>query len=171
MDRLPEGSVDFYRDWANYQHGFGSLDGEFWLGLDNIYRLTAAGGVSSLRVDLEDFNGATAYAQYTTFSIGDNSTEYTLSIGGHSGTAGDSLDYYHDGMKFSTDDVDNDNDQYGGNCASLRYGAWWYKSCSISNLNGYYYTSAVIEPKGVNWFYWKDSYESLKATEMKLKHN
>jgi hypothetical protein len=26
------GSVDFYRNFSDYERGFGSLDGEFWLG-------------------------------------------------------------------------------------------------------------------------------------------
>ena len=26
------GTVDFYRDWDDYQNGFGSFETEFWLG-------------------------------------------------------------------------------------------------------------------------------------------
>ena len=44
---------------------------------------------NSLRVDLGDFESNTAYAQYSTFSTGDNTTEYTLNVEGYSGTAGD----------------------------------------------------------------------------------
>ena len=32
-------------------------------------------------------------------------------------------------MKFSTYDVDNDND--GGNCAAFVTGGWWYTSCHV----------------------------------------
>jgi len=47
-----DGSVDFYRGWADYKRGFGNLNGEFWLGLDKINRLTKLR--NRLRVELED---------------------------------------------------------------------------------------------------------------------
>ena len=78
-----DGSVDFYRDWDNYTRGFGNLSGEFWLGLDNINRLTKEG--SRLRVDLEDWSGNTAYAKYDAFAVGDEASKYKLSLGSYKG--------------------------------------------------------------------------------------
>ena len=72
------------------KNGFGSLSGEFWLGNDNIHRLTDSEDVI-LRVDLEDFEGNITYAEYTTFKVADEADKYRLLIGGYKGTAGDSM--------------------------------------------------------------------------------
>ena len=93
FQRRFNGSVDFYRDWSSYKNGFGDLHGEFWLGNDNLRRLTAAGDVS-LRVDLEDFEGNIRYAEYATFKVADQTDKYRILIGGYSGTAGDGLNVH-----------------------------------------------------------------------------
>ena len=93
FQRRLDGSVEFYLDWKSYKNGFGDLKGEFWLGNDNLPRLTAADD-TILRVDLEDFDGNKAYAEYTTFKVADEADKYRLLIGGHSGTAGDSMAFH-----------------------------------------------------------------------------
>nr|KAG5693651.1 hypothetical protein BaRGS_017381 [Batillaria attramentaria] len=72
--------VDFYRNWTDYERGFGDLTHEFWLGLDKIHRLTSSNNYS-LRVDLEDFDGSTAYAEYRDFSISGSDDFYRLHVG------------------------------------------------------------------------------------------
>ena len=168
FQRRQDGSVDFFRYWTDYENGFGDLTGEFWLGLSKIHRLTKEGS-NTLRVDLGDFDNATVYAKYSTFSVGDGSTEYILTVGGYSGTAGDSLDY-HNGMRFTT--RDNENDAWSrGNCAQLRTGAWWYNNCQYSNLNGRYINASPGTAEGVNWYHWKGAYIDLKFSEMKTRRN
>ena len=77
-----DGSVDFYRNWADYKQGFGNLSGEFWLGLDKIHRLTSQAN-NTLRVELEDFDGNTTYAEYDTFAVADDTAKFRLSVGGY----------------------------------------------------------------------------------------
>ncbi len=160
------GSVDFYRNWTDYEEGFGDLVGAFWLGLTKIHRLTKAGN-KRLRIDLGDFDDNYRYAKYSSFSIGDNTTDYTLAITGYTGDAGDSLGSYHNGQKFST--KDHDNDQNNGNCAVVYSGAWWFNKCHGSNLNGDYLNGTHSSfADGVDWSTWKGHYYSLRFTEMKL---
>ena len=163
FQRRQNGSEDFYRGWNDCKAGFGQLTAEFWLGNDKIHRLTAS-RPSSLRVELEDWNGVKAYAKYGTFNITDEQAQYRLEVGSYSGTAGDSLTYQNN-MAFTTKDRDNDRD--GGNCAVQFTGAWWYKHCYRSNLNGQYLGNKN-DARGATWADFRGSL-SLKFTEMKLR--
>ena len=164
FQRRQDGSVNFYRGWNDYKTGFGQLTAEFWLGNDEIHRLTAS-RPSSLRVELEDWNGVRAYAKYGKFNIGDEEAQYRLEVGSYSGTAGDSLTRVHNNMAFST--KDRDNDRWSLNCAVSSTGAWWYHHCQHSNLNGKY-LGDKSDYRGARWYHFKDSL-SLKFTELKLR--
>ena len=119
---------------------------------------------------MRDKDGNSAYASYSTFYIGGSTTDYTLHVSGYSGTAGDSL-AYHNLMKFTTRDNDNDLGNWGssGNCAIYFTGAWWYKDCYYSNLNGQYGVDS--KGKGVTWNTWRGWEHSLLFTEMKIRHS
>ena len=78
------GHINFYRAWKDYKKGFGSLGGEFWLGLDHIHRITASGKYK-LRIDLEDFDGNKKHAEYSSFRVGNEHDNYRLNIGSYSG--------------------------------------------------------------------------------------
>ena len=165
FQRRQDGSVDFYRGWEDYKAGFGPLTGEFWLGNDDIHRLTASRPMS-LRVELEDWNGVRVYAKYDRFSVGDEQSSYKLTVGSYSGTAGDSL-AYHNSMAFTTKDRDNDKHS-SVNCAVHNtVGGWWYKGCHYALLNGNYLGDRD-DGKGVIWYAFRNTL-SLKFTEMKLK--
>ena len=81
---------------------------------------------------------------------------------------GDSL-IFHNNQQFTT--KDRDNDPFKSNCAVDFTGAWWYKSCHRSNLNGMYFKGGQINDTGVTWFSWKNSFYSLKAVQMKIRPN
>ena len=95
-----DGSENLYRTFLEYQQGFGELNGEFWLGLDAIHRLTVD---VTLRIDMMAPGNSKAYAKYDDFSIGNAKSKNVIYFGRYSGTAGDAL-RIHKGMKFSTPD-------------------------------------------------------------------
>ncbi|XP_028918424.1 tenascin isoform X7 [Ornithorhynchus anatinus] len=160
--RRSNGRQDFYQNWRTYAAGFGNRRDEFWLGLDNLHKITAQGQYE-LRVDLQD-RGDTAYAIYNKFSIGDSKSRYKLNVEGYSGTAGDSMTY-HTGRSFST--YDKDTDSAITNCALSYKGAFWYKNCHRVNLMGRYGDNS--HSQGVNWFHWKGHEHSIQFAEMKLR--
>ena len=164
FQRRLDGSTNFYRNWTDYKNGFGSLNGEFWMGLQPLHLLTNNGKSYDLLILLEDFNNTTAYVRYESFSIGSESSNYTLNVGGSSGTAGGSSLSELNGHPFSTCDRDND----GNDCPVDNQGAWWYNGCSSSNLNGRY--NPEDDPyHGIYWYDWKYNVDSLKSTYMMVQ--
>jgi hypothetical protein len=173
-----DGSENFNRGWNEYVSGFGKLCREHWLGLDKIHCLATSTDKTELRIDMEDFTGAKAYAYYNTFTVGDADSNYELQVAGYcdSGRAGDSLQFggsdhhlYNNGMPFSTHDKDNDK-WSGGNCAQSWRGGWWYKQCMGSQLNGiYHHNTTPRESEAVLWRTFIGTKRSLKFAEMKLR--
>nr|XP_058940181.1 angiopoietin-related protein 7-like [Pocillopora verrucosa] len=135
FQRRLDGCLDFNRDWADYKHGFGNfLIGEYWLGLDKIYRLTQKETENRLRVDLGRVKSNAVYAEYSWFKIGDEKAMYQLNLGNiANATVHDSLEY-HNGSSFGTRDKVNEH------CVHNISGGWWYvksTECAVlSNLNG-----------------------------------
>ncbi|XP_030915064.1 tenascin isoform X2 [Geospiza fortis] len=160
--RRQNGKQDFYKNWNTYVAGFGDPKEEFWIGLENLHKITSQGQYE-LRVDLRD-KGDTAYAVYERFSVGDAKSRYRLRVDGYSGTAGDSMTY-HNGRSFST--FDKDHDSAITNCALSYKGAFWYKNCHRVNLMGRYGDNS--HSQGVNWFHWKGHEYSIQFAEMKLR--
>ncbi|KAM3659883.1 tenascin isoform 2-T2 [Ammospiza maritima maritima] len=160
--RRQNGKQDFYKNWNTYVAGFGDPKEEFWIGLENLHKITSQGQYE-LRVDLRD-KGDTAYAVYERFSVGDAKSRYRLRVDGYSGTAGDSMTY-HNGRSFST--FDKDHDSAITNCALSYKGAFWYKNCHRVNLMGRYGDNN--HSQGVNWFHWKGHEYSIQFAEMKLR--
>ncbi|NP_001161539.1 fibrinogen-like protein [Saccoglossus kowalevskii] len=170
IQRRQDGSVSFIRTWAAYKAGFGNIDGEYWIGNDNIHYLTNQVPYK-LRIDLEKGDGLTAYTEYNPFMIEDEYNNYTLHLGKPSGTAGDSLIQTfanNNGQPFSTYDVDNDQNPYS--CANSNYAGWWFESCTAGNLNGFYYTinEESSYQGGLYWYSWNLN-EPLKTVTMKIQ--
>ena len=164
IQRRFDGSVSFDRNWTECESGFGKKTGEYWLGLSYIHRMTTSAS-QDLRVDLENFEGGSAFACYTTFTVANAIDSYQLLVSGYSGTAGDSMSY-NSGARFTTNDRDNDDNS--GNCAKQFKGPWWHSSnCFNANLNGKYNSNQYAD--GIVWYHWKMNYNSLKTANMKLR--
>ncbi|XP_053551315.1 ficolin-1 [Bombina bombina] len=167
FQRRWDGSVDFFRDWKSYKTGFGSRLNEFWLGNDNIHKITST-GTWELRIDLQDFENTKQFAKYTSFQILGETEKYKLLLGAFKeGTAGDSL-LIHKDKPFTTKDQDNDDNP--GNCADYFKGAWWYVNCHHSNLNGLYHLGQhSSDADGINWYSGKGHKYSYQFSEMKIR--
>ncbi|KAI0240874.1 Ficolin-2, partial [Lamellibrachia satsuma] len=68
IQRRNSGSVDFFRDWSDYSNGFGDYDGNFWIGLEVIRRLTSE-YKCLLRIELKSQAGAHSFAEYSGFRV------------------------------------------------------------------------------------------------------
>ncbi|XP_075046294.1 angiopoietin-related protein 7 [Mixophyes fleayi] len=167
IQRRKVGLTSFNREWKQYRDGFGTIRGDFWLGNENIYRLTRRPTV--LRVELEDWEGRVRYAEYAQFSIGNEQNSYRLFLGNYSGNAGRDSLRYHNNTAFST--KDKDNDKCLDDCAGLRKGGYWYNCCTDSNLNGIFYRNGdhIKHTDGISWYGWHGSTYSLRRVEMKIR--
>ncbi|KAG4071102.1 hypothetical protein HA402_013416 [Bradysia odoriphaga] len=172
-----DGLTDFFRNWQEYRNGFGSVDSEHWLGNNFIHQLTENYDYQ-LKIEVTGFQANEfAFAKYSPFRVGSEDENYILSVGNFTreGQISDSLTT-HNGCMFSTKDKNND----GHNCANLFQGAWWYRACYMSNLNGIWMSKLrSLETRGpqspensigitfVNAF--NVPFYSLKNVEMKVR--
>ena len=134
------GTVNFTRNWEDYVNGFGDLDGEFWIGLNNIYQLTTTLQEMELQISVWNDSETSITWNYQTFRISGPKNKYRLTVGGGTGNDSDPL-ANHNGQYFST--YDRDNDASSGNCAYLAQGGWWYNDCYSANLNGRHQISGL----------------------------
>ena len=169
FQRRIDASVDFYRNWSEYKAGFGDLNGNFWLGLEKIHKLAGLGKGAMLRVDVKShFVSGIKYAEYSKFEISNEAGGYRLTVAGYSGDASDSLSY-HNGMKFTTKDRDNDLNL--NNCAAKRVGAWWYNDCYRSHLNGLFYDENMQDVYShMSWEDLTGRCGDITFSEMKIKY-
>nr|XP_033782491.1 fibroleukin-like [Geotrypetes seraphini] len=179
FQRRQDGSVDFNRTWQEYKQGFGSLQGEHWLGNERLHGLTRL-GQHSLRIELEDWYGVKRHAIYKKFKVASEQHKYRLIAREYQGNAGNALsysqNYNHDHKYFSTFDSDNDNYPVG-NCGAYYGAGWWFDSCLAANLNGRYHRGLYSGvTSGIYWGTWyiltdkrTNQKYSFKRVEMKTR--
>ncbi|XP_033638437.1 microfibril-associated glycoprotein 4-like [Asterias rubens] len=76
VQRRYSGSVNFNRSWIEYKKGFGSMDGEFWLGNEILHKLTDAEGNWTIRLDITNEQNKTGHLLKTQFHVGPG--DYTI---------------------------------------------------------------------------------------------
>jgi len=123
----------FNRLWAEFKVGFNDSRGNYWLGNELLHQLTNYSRYQLRCVLQARSNNMYYVANYATFIVGSEMTNYTLTVDGYSGNAGDSMSY-HDGRMFSTYDRDNDPSKKW-HCARNSGAGFWYSTCYEVGVN------------------------------------
>ncbi|XP_052786322.1 fibroleukin-like [Mya arenaria] len=169
FQRRWNGSVDFNRSFADYEGGFGSLSGEFWMGLGLLHTMTSRANMT-LRVDVSLRDGTTGFDEYSGFSISQPqrynfNVDRRINSRGMSGSyllSETATRYSTNHQPFTTYDKDQDNWQIF-NCAKAFGGGWWFNKCVGNNLNGPYTNNSV------EFFYKSFKVEGLKTSSMMFR--
>ncbi|XP_068590961.1 angiopoietin-related protein 4-like [Cebidichthys violaceus] len=175
IQKRQNGSKNFNQLWESYKKGFGNLNGEFWLGLENIHSLSKQGQYV-LQVELSDWVGEQQQreARYR-FQLDGEEKKFALHLEheSSSGAQENIMTTEEFGLPFSTADRDNDL-AADVNCAELLSGGWWFSSCGESNLNGRYPRRPSMlrrqrsRRQEMFWSSTKGQNKSVKATLLKI---
>ncbi|XP_071342145.1 angiopoietin-related protein 4-like [Trachinotus anak] len=173
IQKRQDGSQNFNQLWESYKQGFGRLNGEFWLGLENIHSLSKQGQYV-LQVELSDQEGEQHTASYR-FQLDGEEKKFALHLGQEtsSGAEEEIWTTGASGLPFSTADSDNDLTA-DINCAELLSGGWWFSGCGQSNLNGRYPRRPSLlrrkqsRRQAMFWTSTKGQNNSLKTTLLKI---
>ncbi|XP_062337906.1 angiopoietin-related protein 4 [Osmerus eperlanus] len=171
-----DGSVDFDQLWSAYQTGFGSLNGEFWLGLEKMYAVMRDSDYL-LKIQFSDWRGDSETLSYR-LRLGGEESHYTLRLepgtltSDPEGSLHSALTPDPAGLPFSTRDQDHDL-KNNASCAKQLSGGWWFSNCGRSNLNGRYFQSPLPKQRhqrkqGMFWKTWRGRYYPLKTTRMMI---
>nr|XP_022297084.1 uncharacterized protein LOC111106636 [Crassostrea virginica] len=161
------GGVNFDLGWNDYRDGFGSVYSDFWMGNEYIHQLTNISGNRHLQIEVIRVNGQQVKVDYL-FSTESEEDGYRLHVTNIGGIT-PSDDPFTSGclecanlMKFTTSDVDNDNN-VTSNCADVSKGGWWHNACQRSNLNGRFGESDYR--LGINW----NGITDIYSVEMRVR--
>ena len=172
IQRRLNGLVSFDRVWQDYADGFGDIESDYWIGLENLYLMTSSRKIA-LRIDMINDSGESGYAEYNSFFVSNADDFYRLTVSGYSGNIGDGLAdpakpmLIANNQRFSTNDKDNDGSPMVP-CAILKSGGWWFNKCLYGHLNGRFGIS-IGDDRHVSWFPWKNRYGDIKFVEMKIR--
>ena len=185
IQRRIDNTTSFDRNWKAYRNGFGQLNGNSWLGLANIARLTNSAKSSILRIVIKHENEPTKayFAEYDYFEVLPEYLMYIIRVMDYNArsTARDGLTssdfpgqsylFSIDSMMFTTRDRDNDA-KIDGNCATASSGGWWYNQCFLANLHGRYPVPG--SPHSLEYMTWMPLHHTFGGiiySEMKIRYH
>ena len=175
IQRRVDATTEFNRLWFDYKHGFGDLEKNMWIGLENIHSLAKPNASTTIRIEMKHYGNGDKLllAKYDSFEIGNETDGYRIRVSGYSGTAGDAFNYpygYSNNlMEFST--IDRDNDNSNGNCALFHNGAWWHNRCFNCNLNALFPSTPKTDPDHMSWRSVTGGFGNIYFSEMKIRRN
>ncbi|GFT38816.1 techylectin-5A [Nephila pilipes] len=160
----------FDKTWKDYKSGFGNLKREFWIGNENILAITNQAQYS-IRFEVKNKEGKSAFAVYESFWIDDESKKYILHLRDYSGNAGDSMTP-HSEREFYTKDKPNVPADVNNN-GTTHTGGWWFNRLPSTNLNalnnnGEKHTNVR---QGMAWQAFGDYSGTITFSEMKVRSN
>ena len=168
------GWVNFTRNISDYEKGFGDLDGEFWIGLKNIYELTNQQNME-LRTKVWNVSGSSMGWNYHLFKINNRDSRYSISTSVSRGGGDGSYSAFgnregNSGIYFTTYDYSS-----GNNCGFRWQSGWWYysSSCGYANPNGRHKPSGLCGTDWTGerlvWYMSSGGYRTYTQSEMKIR--
>ena len=120
----------FDRSWNEFRVGFGDSSGNFWLGNEQVHQLSKDGRCKLRFVVQQQITSSWYWAEYSTFVVADESSDYQLMVAGFSGNV--TVDAFgpHNGNVFATSDRD-----VAAGCAQSLLGGFWYNDCGTARVN------------------------------------
>ena len=140
----------YYKDFTD---GFGDFPGSYFLGLDTLHEMTST-HMHEAYFEMEYSKELIpfAFAQYSSFAVGDRSSGYQLSLGSYVHTVpghlfwvpgGDGLGVHH-GASFHA--MDSSDSSCGRDYSGRDYSGWWYNRCDHPSYQACNYNRWFIFP-------------------------
>uniref|UniRef100_A0A6B0V813 Putative ficolin/ixoderin n=1 Tax=Ixodes ricinus TaxID=34613 RepID=A0A6B0V813_IXORI len=175
-----ENNVHFFeRYFEAYKRGFGTAEGSFWIGLDNLHVLTSyPNNQQALKIELKRFDGREEeiVVHYKKFHVGSENEQYKLTIEEYYSTKGSNHDAMsgQNGYKFTVKNYTTGKHDKGVCFRETLTGGWWFKECNDANLNGRKLLVVLPTkfPRGITWNIQGDQksyYYPYKKVEMKIR--
>jgi len=144
-----DSTLNWTLPWSSYKAGFGTANGDYWMGNDNIHLVTTS-KLYRLRMEVLSMTMGWFSTEYNLFTLDAESNFYQIHVSQYvPWDGGDIMNYnksggvyVQNGMNFTTFDQQHDHSQLA-NCASVGGGGFWYNDCwefCLTCTNGSAYT-------------------------------